>query len=85
MFDKYKLDWKNRVSAYSQGNKLRTYKLLKHDFCTEPYLDLNTLKFILSCSIIEHLAQCLSTVHLTIVFIYAGFQTISPAIASFFR
>jgi hypothetical protein len=24
MFDKYKLDWKNRVSAYSQGNKLRT-------------------------------------------------------------
>ena len=26
MFDKYKLDWKNRVSAYSQGNKLRTYK-----------------------------------------------------------
>jgi hypothetical protein len=33
------LDWKNRVSAYSQGNKLRTYKLLKHDFCTEPYLE----------------------------------------------
>ena len=39
MFDKYKLDWKNRVSAYSQGNKLRTYKLFKHDFCTEPYLE----------------------------------------------
>jgi hypothetical protein len=37
MFDKYKLDWKNRISAYSQGNKLRTYKLFKHDFCTEPY------------------------------------------------
>jgi hypothetical protein len=39
MFDKYKLDWKNRVSAYSQGNKLRTYKLFKHDFCAEPYLE----------------------------------------------
>ena len=39
MFDKYALDWKNRVSAYSQGNKLRTYKLFKHDFCTEPYLE----------------------------------------------
>jgi hypothetical protein len=35
---------------------------------------LNTLKIILSCSIIEHLAHCL---------IYAGFQPISPAIASF--
>jgi hypothetical protein len=39
MFDKYKLDWKNRVSAYSQGNKLRTYKLFKRDFYTEPYLE----------------------------------------------
>jgi hypothetical protein len=39
MFDKYRLDWKNRVSAYSQGNKLRTYKLFKPDFCTEPYLE----------------------------------------------
>ena len=39
MFDKYKLDWKNRVSAYSHGNKLRTYTLLEHDFCTEPYLE----------------------------------------------
>jgi hypothetical protein len=39
MFDKYKLDWKNRVSAYSQGDKLRTYKLFKHEFCTEPYLE----------------------------------------------
>jgi hypothetical protein len=39
MFDTYKLDWKNRVSAYSQGNKLRTYKLFKQDFCTEPYLE----------------------------------------------
>ena len=37
MFDKYKLDWKNRVSAYIQGNKLRTYKLFKHDFYAELY------------------------------------------------
>jgi hypothetical protein len=39
MFDKYKLGWKNRVSTYSQGNKLRTYKLFKHDVCTEPYFE----------------------------------------------
>ncbi|XP_071151601.1 uncharacterized protein [Mytilus edulis] len=46
MFDKYKIEWSNRVSAYAQGNKLRTYKLFKHDYCTEPYLKYKmTLKF----------------------------------------
>jgi hypothetical protein len=42
---------------------------------------LNTLKFILSCYIIEHLAQCLNTFGHCLI--YAGFQPISPAIASF--
>lgn len=38
MFDKFKIDWSKGISTYAQGNTLRTYKLFKYDYCTEPYL-----------------------------------------------
>jgi len=42
MFNKYKIDWQNNIrkengNSCKGGNKLRTYKLFKHNYCTEFY------------------------------------------------
>ena len=41
LFDKYKVNWQNRMFSQKIGNKLRTYKLLKEVFETEMYLSKN--------------------------------------------
>ena len=41
LFDKYKVNWQNRMFSQKVGNKLRTYKLLKEVFETEMYLSKN--------------------------------------------
>ena len=38
LFDKYKVEWQNRILSQNVGKKLRTYKLFKQDFETELYL-----------------------------------------------
>jgi hypothetical protein len=75
MFDEYKLDWKNRVSAYSQSNKLRTYKLLKHDFCTEIWVlvsykiayDLHRQLVI----VLKHISQAKVLFYVVVVFFFS--------------
>jgi hypothetical protein len=37
LFDKYKVNWQNRMFSQKVGNKLRTYKLFKEVFETEMY------------------------------------------------
>jgi hypothetical protein len=41
LFDKYKVNWQNRMFSQNVGNKLRTYKLFKEVFETEMYLSKN--------------------------------------------
>ena len=41
LFDKYKVNWQNRMFSQKVGNKLRTYKLFKEVFETEMYLSKN--------------------------------------------
>jgi ssDNA-specific exonuclease RecJ len=41
LFDKYKVNWQNRMFSQKVGNKLRTYTLFKEVFETEMYLSKN--------------------------------------------
>jgi hypothetical protein len=41
LFDKYKVNWQNRMFSQTVGNKLRTYKLFKEVFETEMHLSKN--------------------------------------------
>ena len=41
LFDKYKVNWQNRMFSQKVGNKLRTYKLFKEVFEIEMYLSKN--------------------------------------------
>jgi hypothetical protein len=41
LFDKYKVNWQNRMFSQKVGNKLRTYILFKEVFETEMYLSKN--------------------------------------------
>ena len=41
VFDRYKVNWQNRMFSQKVGNKLRTYKLFKEVFETEMYLSKN--------------------------------------------
>lgn len=46
LFNKYIAEWQTKILSQGNGNKLRTYKLYKSQYCTELYLKQNmSIKF----------------------------------------